>query len=134
LSRAQITAAGNSIQIEREPGRLALPVIAVAGGAKVLWDGRFVIAIGDGLEGSLDLRALGGEGLAELKRMGRAVKGASALLLAPSFWRENHLLAVPTIGLWARADLEALISVRFMGLRYNSGEIGLVRRDALDAC
>ena len=87
LARAQITAAGEVIQVEREPGRLALPVMTVAGGAKVLWDGRFAIEIADGLEGSLEVRALGGAGLAELKRLGCAVKGSvgaapGALVLA----------------------------------------------------
>jgi tRNA(Ile)-lysidine synthase len=134
LARAQITAAGKVVQIEREPGRLALPVMTVAGRAKVLWDGRFVIEIADGLEASLDVRALGGAGLAEAKRLGYAGKGASALLLAPSFWRENDLLAVPAIDFWARAGLEALISVRFSGLRYNYGAIGAGRKDDLDAC
>jgi hypothetical protein len=100
----------------------------------VLWDGRFVIEIADGLEASLDVRALGGAGLAEAKRLGYAGKGASALLLAPSFWRENDLLAAPAIDFWARAGLEALISVRFSGLRYNSGAIGAGRREDLDAC
>jgi len=55
--------------------------VTVAGGAKVLWDGRFAIEIADGLPGDLEVRALGRAGLAELKRLGCAVKGASGLLL-----------------------------------------------------
>jgi tRNA(Ile)-lysidine synthase len=131
LARAQITAAGEVIQIEREPGRLALPVMTVAGGAKVLWDGRFAIEIADGLEGSLEVRALGESGLAELKRLGCAVKGASALLLAPSFWLANGLLAVPAIDFWVHEGLDSQISADFMGLRYNSGAIG---KDDPEAC
>jgi tRNA(Ile)-lysidine synthase len=131
LARAQITAAGEVIQIEREPGRLALPVMTVVGGAKALWDGRFVIEIADGMEGSLEVRALGEAGLAELKRLGCAVKGASALLLAPSFWRANGLLAVPAIDFWVCEGLDSQISADFMGLRYNSGAIG---KDDPEAC
>lgn len=134
LARAQITAAGEVIQIEREPGRLALPVVTVAGGAKVLWDGRFAIEIADGLEGSLEVRALGGAGLVELKRLGCAVKGTSALLLVPSFWRANDLLAVPAIDFWGHKGLDSLISADFMGLRYNSGVIGVVGKDEPEAC
>jgi tRNA(Ile)-lysidine synthase len=133
LARAQVTAAGDVVQVEREPGRLTLPVMTVAGSVKTLWDGRFAIEIDGGLEGSLEVRALGGAGLAELKRAGRAVKGTSALLLVPAFWRENELLAVPAIDFWARPDLEGHISADFTGLRYNSGAAGRIRGDDLDA-
>ena len=134
LARAQITAAGDVVQIEREPGRLPLPVMTVAGGAKALWDGRFAIEVADGLAGNLEVRALGGAGLAELKRVGRAVKGASALLLAPSFWRENELLAVPAIDFWAREGLDQLITARFAALRYNSSAGDEIGGSGLDAC
>jgi hypothetical protein len=67
------------------------------------------------------MRALGASGVAELKRLGSAAKGTSALLLAPSFWRGTELLAVPAIDFWVRGDLEGAISAEFMGLRYNSG-------------
>jgi tRNA(Ile)-lysidine synthase len=133
LARARITAAGEAVQIEREPGRLALPVLIVAAGAKVLWDGRFVIAIADGLQGSLEVRALGRGGLAEIKRLGCPLKGTPALLLAPSFWRENDLMAVPAVDFWAREGLEALISAGFLGLRYNSCTIGSGSSDNLGA-
>ena len=134
LARAQITAVGDVIQVEREPGRLALPVMTLAGGAKALWDGRFVVEIADGFEGRLEVRALGGAGLAELKRAGKVVKGTSALLLVPSFWSENELLAVPAIDFWARGGLDRLISAGFAGLRYNLGAAGRTRRDDLEAC
>ena len=108
-------------------------MVTVARGVKVLWDGRFAIEIADGLAGSLEVRALGGKGLAELKRLGRGVKGASALLLAPSFWRANDLLAVPAIDFWVQEGLDRLISADFMGLRYNSGGIGVVGKDDPEA-
>jgi hypothetical protein len=121
LARAQITASGDSIQVEREPGRLPLPVLTLAGGARVLWDGRFAIEIAVGFEGYVEVRALGASGVAELKRLGSAAKGTSALLLAPSFWRSSSLLAVPAIDFWMCGGLEGTISAEFMGLRYNSG-------------
>ena len=108
--------------------------MTVAGGARALWDGRFAIEIADGFAGSLEVRALGGAGLAELKRVGWAVKGTSALLLVPSFWRENDLLAVPAIDFWAREGLDRLITARFAGLRYNSGAGDEIGGSGLDAC
>ena len=108
--------------------------MTVAGGAKTLWDGRFAIAVTNGFEGNLEVRALGGAGLAELKRAGKGAKGTSALLLVPSFWRDNELLAVPAIDFWARLGLEGRISADFTGLRYNSGAAAKFRRDDLDAC
>ena len=112
-----------------------LPVMTVAGGAKVLWDGRFAIEIADGLEGSLEVRALGE----------RRPRGAQAPGSAPSrarrrcSWRPRSGAETtsspcrPSIS--GRAtDLEGPISADFMGLRYNSGATGRIRSDDLDAC
>ena len=96
----------------------------LAGGTTALWDGRFAVAVAPGFEGTLEVRALGTEGLAELRRLGRAVKGTRALHLVPSFWRESTLLAVPALDFWAVSDLSGLLSADFVGLRYNSGVPG----------
>jgi tRNA(Ile)-lysidine synthase len=119
LARAQIRARGNAIAIEREPGRIPPPVATVAGGAKLLWDGRFRVEIARAFDGRLEVRALARAGLAELKRRGRTVKASRALLLAPAFWRAHELLAVPSVAFWAQGDLERMISAHFKGLRYN---------------
>ena len=124
LARALITAAPDTIQVEREPGRQPLPRRSLAAGTNALWDGRFAIAVAAGFEGSLEVRALGAEGLAELRRLGRPVKGTRALHLVPSFWRESTLLAVPAIDFWAAPNLDGLLSATFVGLRYNSGVPG----------
>lgn len=124
LARALITAAADTIQVEREPGRQPLPRLSLVGGTTALWDGRFVIAVAAGFEGGLEMRALGAEGLAELRRLGRPVKGVRALHLVPSFWRESTLLAVPAIDFWAVPNLNGLLSATFVGLRYNSGVPG----------
>ncbi len=124
LSRALITAAPGAIQVEREPGRQPPPRLSLAGGTTALWDGRFAVAVASGFAGTLEVRALGAEGLAELRRLGPPVKGTRALHFVPSFWRERTLLAVPAIDFWAMPDLNGLFSATFVGLRYNSGVPG----------
>jgi tRNA(Ile)-lysidine synthase len=121
LARALIAATPGIIQVEREPGRQPLPRLTLAGGTTALWDGRFAVAVAPGFEGTLEVRALGTECLAELRRLGRADKGTRALHLVPSFWRENTLLAVPTLDFWAVSNPKGLLSANFVGLRYNSG-------------
>jgi tRNA(Ile)-lysidine synthase len=124
LARALITAAPETIQVEREPGRQPPPRLSLASGTQALWDGRFAVAVAAGFEGTLEVRALGADGLAELRRLGRPVKGTRALHLVPSFWRKTTLLAVPALDFWAAADLKGRLSATFVGLRYNSGVPG----------
>jgi tRNA(Ile)-lysidine synthase len=121
LARALITCATGTVQVEREPGRHPPPRLVLAGGSRALWDRRFAIDIAESFDGSLEVRALGAEGLAELRRLGVRVKGTRALQLAPAFWRQGMLLAVPSIDYWSCAELERLISASFVGLQYNTG-------------
>ena len=133
LARAHIKVTGDIVTIQREPGRLPLPAMTVAGGTKVLWDGRYIVEVSNELEDTLELRALGRIGRAELKRLGYDFKDASALLLVPAFWQGNALLAVPAVDFWARIGLDKLISADFVGLRYNSGTATAIRNDDVDA-
>jgi len=125
LARAQVTAGADVVRVEREPGRLPLPVIRLAPGpARAMWDGRFVVEIAADLEGNAEVRALGEDGLSELKRARHAVKRTPALLLTAAIWRDGVLLAVPPTGFWAREGLDRLIAMRFVGVRYNSSLVG----------
>jgi len=124
LARALVTGGPDDIQVEREPGRQPLPCLALSGGASMIWDGRFAVAAAAGFEGILDVRALGAEGLAHLRRLGRPLKATSALHLVPSFWQAGELLAAPAAHFWANPDLEGRLSADFLGLRYNSGAAG----------
>ena len=119
-----VTAGPHAIQVEREPGRQPLPCLALSGGASMVWDGRFAVAIDAGFEGTLDVRALGAEGLAHLRRLGRPIKVSRALHFVPSFWQASELLSAPTAGFWVNPDLEGRLSAAFLGLRYNSGTPG----------
>ncbi|HZT46442.1 MAG TPA: tRNA lysidine(34) synthetase TilS [Hyphomicrobiaceae bacterium] len=120
LSRAHVTAGAGSIRVEREPGRLPLPVIRVAAGGAALWDGRFAVEVGADLRGDLEVRALGRDGLSHLQRLGWSGRRSRALLLVPSFWQDGDLVAVPAAGYWARPELARLIRSEFVGLAYNA--------------
>jgi tRNA(Ile)-lysidine synthase len=122
LARALIAATPELVTLEREPGREPLPQLTLSGGDNVIWDGRFDIRLAHGFEGSVEVRALGADGLTELRRLSWPAKGKRALRLVPSFWRQHALLAVPAIGFWAAPGLEALISCTFAGLRRNPSE------------
>jgi tRNA(Ile)-lysidine synthase len=105
LARALITAAPDTVQVEREPGRQPLPHLTLTRGRSALWDGRFAVTAAVDWEGTVEVRALGAEGLAELRRLGRAVRGTRAFQLVPSFWRGSTLIAVPALDFWANPTL-----------------------------
>src|SRR4029453_18009502 len=98
-------------------GRQPLPRLALSGGTRAVWDGRFTVAVEAGVEGTLDVGALGADGVAHLRSLGRPIKAAPALCLAPSFWRAGRLLSAPAVDFWADPDLEGRLSAAFLGLR-----------------
>jgi tRNA(Ile)-lysidine synthase len=124
LARAHVVVEGGFIQIEREPGRVPLPALLLTGGASVLWDGRFVVEIAPGLEGSLEVGALGVVGMGEFERPGGPVIRSRPLQFVPAFRRQGRLVAVPCMDFWGEPGLERLISAAFVGLRYNLARAG----------
>jgi tRNA(Ile)-lysidine synthase len=124
LSRALLTATPDTIQIEREPGRLPLPQLTLEGGKSALWDGRFIAAVDGSMPGKVELRALGTNGVAELRRLGSTLRSVRALQLTASFWQGSRLLAVPPVGFWATRELESRLSGVFAGLRRNLRQPG----------
>jgi tRNA(Ile)-lysidine synthase len=113
LARAMVTAARDGIVIEREPGRAALPCLALTPAGMALWDGRFRVSAGSGLRGAVEVRALAAEELRELRRTRPDIADCRALLHVPSFWQADRLLAVPSIGYFAAADMEAMLGAQF---------------------
>jgi hypothetical protein len=67
LARARVGATPERVLIEREPGRDALPVLTLASDESVLWDGRFRVAAGARLGAGVEVRALGVDGLRDLR-------------------------------------------------------------------
>ncbi len=119
LARAMIASDGETVVIEREPGRASLPHITLAPGEQARWDGRFrVKAEAELRAGPVEVRPLGEAALAELRRQGalatRVRAGAAAL--APAFWRGQALLAVPPLGYWSTPHHRQTLDARFIGL------------------
>jgi tRNA(Ile)-lysidine synthase len=122
LARARLAATPDRLLIEREPGREALPVLLLAPGDTAVWDGRFSVSAGRGIEGTVEVRGLGVDGMRELRTRINVPPGlpVASLRAAPSFWRGDQLLAVPSLGFRASADLTRLTAT-FLPLAVRSG-------------
>ena len=109
LARAVVRAVDGDIVLEREPGRGPWPelvLLAGAAGARVLWDGRFWVGAGAELEAAVTVRALGRPGVRDLRALGRLPSGVpiQSLRAVPGFWRQDQLIAAPSIGFLAKPD------------------------------
>jgi tRNA(Ile)-lysidine synthase len=123
LARAKIAATTGRVLIEREPGREPLPAITLAPGSQALWDGRFLVTAGPGLDSAVDVRALGPDGVREARRAVQLPSDVSApaLRALPAFWRAERLIAVPSLGFWPEAGARGALCARFTALgNYNS--------------
>ena len=116
LARAKISATGQRVLIEREPGRVALPRLALAAGETGIWDRRFQVAAAAGFGAPVEVHALGAEGLGQLRKlMVDAPRGpAGALRSVPAFWSGETLLAAPCLRFWATPEAQAGLSAVFI--------------------
>jgi tRNA(Ile)-lysidine synthase len=107
LARARLAATPKALLIEREPGRDALPVLVLAPGQAAIWDGRFRVSAGPSIDHPVQVRALGVDGVRELRSRIDVPAGlpVGSLRAVASFWRGEQLLAVPPLGFRASADL-----------------------------
>jgi len=122
LARARVAAAPERLLIEREPGRDALPTLLLVPGSVAVWDGRFRVSTGHRCEGAVEVRALGVEGVRELRaRVDVATRLPVASLRAtPSFWRGIDLLAVPPLDFRSGAEAGELRAT-FLALAGSGG-------------
>jgi hypothetical protein len=92
---------GADIRVMREPGRMPLPELVLAPGARAMWDRRFGVAAAPELGASVVVRALGAPQFAALRRnldSPAAWPPALAASALPAFWHRNGtLLAVPQL-------------------------------------
>ncbi len=131
---------GRAIRVFREVGRRPLPRLRLEPGEEGVWDRRFAVGTFPRCAASLDVRALGDDGVALLLHRGGAVGGAvdhgmsgpcaggdlvgwlaalprTAVCGLPSFWTGGRLVCVPYLR-WdaAVADAGTVGWARFMGL------------------
>jgi tRNA(Ile)-lysidine synthase len=90
------------VRIWREAGRRPLPEIRLDPGDGGWWDDRFAISVAASAPAAVSVRALGAEGVADLKRRAggtstshAAPPGAYATL--PAIWHNGALITVPAI-------------------------------------
>lgn len=96
----------DEIRVFREPGRTGLPEIALTPGRFAVWDRRFRVGVAPELGTPVCVRALGGPGFAALRRHlrnGGPLPPARAAATLPAFWRDDELLAVPSLAPLASA-------------------------------
>jgi tRNA(Ile)-lysidine synthase len=124
LARAKIVATPETIFLEREPGREPPPALTLEPGTRALWDGRFLVAADPRLPGPLEVRALGPDGVREVRKAVDVPTGVSATALRtlPGFWRGGRLIAAPSLAFFAEGEARGLLSATFRALgRYNPG-------------
>jgi tRNA(Ile)-lysidine synthase len=124
LARAKIAAGPERVLVEREPGREPLPAITLAPGARALWDGRFLVAAGTALAGTVEVSALGAEGVGEARGAVPLPSDVSvaALRALPAFRRAGRLLAVPSLAFWPDDASRGDLASEFAALgNYNFG-------------
>ncbi|WP_195930611.1 tRNA lysidine(34) synthetase TilS [Hyphomicrobium album] len=99
LAGAMVSQHGGIVRVQREPGRVPLPSLVLVPGASATWDGRFFVAASDRAPAPIEVRPLGGDGYAALRRQLDPAPHlpASAAATLPSFWRSGSLIAVPTL-------------------------------------
>ena len=86
------------LQVWREAGRSGLPRVALVGGATVVWDLRFLMTAGAGIEPGLEVAALGGDGWRQVAPYAGGLSmrhPRPALEAMPAIWRGRDIVAVP---------------------------------------
>jgi tRNA(Ile)-lysidine synthase len=122
LAACIVSKHGAAIHVEREGRRSPLPTLTLAPGDAGLWDHRFRVASAADSPATVEVRALGPEAYAKLRRQLAPEPDlpASAAATLPAFWHRDDLLFVPVIAdlpqaraLWHNE--RRLYSAEFMG-------------------
>lgn len=117
LGGVKLALKGDLVLVTRETAAATrAPSFALKAGEEGRCDGRFDIRVGKAPRGaSLEVRALGEEGLAALRASGVALPAVpSAILQAlPGLWRDGKLVAAPHLGTLGRG-VDAAVSLRRM--------------------
>lgn len=95
----RIAPSGQLWSVTREIRRPGLTMLELKPGQQALWDGRFHVALAAHESRAVDVRALGPEGLAYLRGQAQhALVTRHAVYACATFWRDDRLLAAPSLG------------------------------------
>jgi tRNA(Ile)-lysidine synthase len=100
LGHCRIQPISGRLGIFREVRAKGLPVIRVLPGERTLWDNRFRIELGRNEHEPITVRALGEQGLRELRDSSTLLASLPRLAgrTLPSCWRGDSLIGVPALG------------------------------------
>lgn len=122
LAGCVISHRGTIVYIERELGRGQLPTLVLEPGGAAVWDHRYRVALARESPLPVEVRALGRQAYAELRRQlaPEPLIPASAAATLPAFWHGEELLCVPPLAdlvpaekLWESS--RGLYSAEFLG-------------------
>jgi len=100
LGRCRLAPRDGRLLVFREMRKEGLPEVELRPGERMLWDNRFRLELGEGASGPIIVRALGEEGLRDLKcseGLPAAVPRLAARTL-PACWRGDTLICLPDFG------------------------------------
>jgi tRNA(Ile)-lysidine synthase len=121
LAGTIVSRRGGVMRVFREPGRAPLATLRLSPGSDAVWDRRFRVWVACDMGRAVEVRPLGAEGYAVLRRQldDRGSPPAKAAATLPAFWRQDRLIGVPQLaGLhgapeaWAAA--KGLYSAEFL--------------------
>jgi tRNA(Ile)-lysidine synthase len=100
LGRCRIQPFSGRLGIFREVRAKGLPVAQLLPGERALWDNRFRIELGTEEQEPITVRALGDQGLRELRDSSDLLASLPRLAgrTLPSCWRGNSLIGLPILG------------------------------------
>ncbi len=97
LAGAMVSRHAGGFRVQREPGRAPLPALSLDPDTAAVWDGRFRVVAAAESPAPVEVRALGVEAYARLRRQldtGPDLPASAAATL-PAFWRGSELILVP---------------------------------------
>ena len=116
LGGCRIAPDRHDVLVVRERGRNPLETMVLRPGERGLWDNRFHVSVDADCRSPLQVRALGERAYGEVRaRLGAPVNlPAHAADGLVSFWRDEDVLCVPTIGYFADAGDAQGCTARFV--------------------
>jgi tRNA(Ile)-lysidine synthase len=114
LGRCRIQPFSGRLGIFREVRRQGLPVVRLRPGERTLWDNRFKIELSGEEKEPVTVRALGEEGLRDMRDRGALLASLPRVAgrALPSCWRGDSLISMPLLGALSGSRPEAGLDCR----------------------